>query len=513
MIENQRKAGVALSYASMLINIAIGLISVPLMNHFMGKSEYGIYELMGSLIAYMSVMDFGLSATITRYYSQAMAKGDTKARENILGISSVIYMVIAGITIVAGLLLYGLLDVVYAQSLTSAELISAKQIFIVVIINMAVTIPSHIFTAVITSYEKFIFLRGVTMVSQALQPIAYILVLMRHPTAFAVVVTQTAFNFAVILLNVFYTNRKLHVKIRLHTFDRSLVREMLGFSFFIFLNAVIDQLYWKTDVLVLGAVAGGTLVTGIYGIASRVTTMYTNFSSTANSVFLPKITTLCTQNAGMQEINGIFKSVGRVQFLVMSMILSGFICFGQDFMMLWAGKNYSADQKISAYYICLIIMIPLIIPLVQNIGITILQAKNKHAFRSIVYLIIAIVKVLLSIPMAKLYGGIGCAIATSSAMIVGNIIIINIYYKKVIHLDVGGFFREIGKLLPVTVVVIVLGCLLNYMIPATNYLILIAEVLLFIALFFGFSWRFSMNRYEKQLIGGVLSKIFHKMKR
>ena len=93
----------------------------------------------------------------------------------------------------------------------------------------------------------------------------------------------------------------------------------------------------------------------------------------------------------------------------------------------------------------LVIMIPLTIPLIQNLGILILQAKNKHAFRSIVYVIIAVVNVAISIPLAKRYGGLGCAIATSGCLFIGNGIIINIYYHR-IGIKIVKFFREIAKL-------------------------------------------------------------------
>ena len=64
---NERKAGIVLSYVSMFFSIVIGLIYVPMLLHFLGKEQYGLYQLMGSLIAYMAVMDFGLANTITRY--------------------------------------------------------------------------------------------------------------------------------------------------------------------------------------------------------------------------------------------------------------------------------------------------------------------------------------------------------------------------------------------------------------------------------------------------------------
>ena len=48
--------------------------------------------------------------------------------------------------------------------------------------------------------------------------------------------------------------------------------------------------------------------------------------------------------------------------------------------MKWAGEGYDA-----AYYVGALVMIPAIIPLIQNIGIEIQKAKNMHKFRSIVY--------------------------------------------------------------------------------------------------------------------------------
>ena len=152
-------------------------------------------------------------------------------------------------------------------------------------------------------------------------------------------------------------------------------------------------------------------------------------------------------------------------------------------------------------------MVPLIIPLIQNIGIMILQAMNKHAFRSVVYFFIAILNVAASIPLAQHFGGLGCAIATSGAMILGNIMIINIYYYRVIHLDIPGFAREILRLIPVMLVMIVFGQLSNVLLPDGGWLLLGAKILIYAALFFALSWRFSMNDYEKQLVRGPLQAI------
>ena len=69
-MKNQRISGIVLSYISLGINTIVNLIYVPVLLHFLGKSEYGLYQLMGSFIAYFSIMDFGLSNTVIRYFSK-----------------------------------------------------------------------------------------------------------------------------------------------------------------------------------------------------------------------------------------------------------------------------------------------------------------------------------------------------------------------------------------------------------------------------------------------------------
>ena len=136
----------------------------------------------------------------------------------------------------------------------------------------------------------------------------------------------------------------------------------------------------------------------------------------------------------MKEINKIFRRVGRIQFIIMALTLTGFILYGKSFIAYWVGQDFE-----QAYYITLILMGSLLVPLIENMGIIVLQAKNKHAFRSEIYLFIAILNIVLTIPLAKLYGGIGCAIATAFALLIGNVVIINIYYHKKIGIDIIAF--------------------------------------------------------------------------
>ncbi|MBU3142615.1 oligosaccharide flippase family protein [Clostridium sp. CF012] len=501
MAINQRKAGIVLSYVSMFFSIAIGLIYVPMLLHFLGKAQYGLYQLMGSLIAYMAVMDFGLSNTITRYYSRYLALKDEENQSNVLAISSIIYGVITVVVLIAGVILYFKLGDIFKSSLTADELTSAKQIYIIQLVNIVITIPSNIFSAVINSHERFIFIRGLSILQTVLQPFVVIAVMMYKADVIGLVIVISVFNIGTILIKIYYAMFKIRAKIKLYCWNKVLVREMTIFSFFIFLNMVIDQIYFKTDQIILGIVAG-TSVVAVYSIASQLNQYYINFSSSVNSVFLPRIAAISAKTEDMTEINGMFNKVGRIQYAIMAMMLSGFILYGKSFIVFWAGADF-----VDAYYMSLIVMVPLLVPLIQSMGIVILQAKNKHAFRSKMYFAIALLNIALSIPLAKIYGGIGCAIGTALGLIIGNWFVINIYYHKVIGIDIIAFAKEILSMTLPIVIVMILGVITNYFIPTTNFIILGIKMIAYIGIYSQLMWAMGLNAYEKDIFASIYKKV------
>ena len=247
---NQRRLGVVLSYISMGITILSNFIYVPVLLSFVTKEEYGVYQIMGSMIAYLSVMDFGLSNTIIRYYSRCLAKKDEKGKENVLAISSIIYGGIAVIAIGVCVGAYQFIEVFYGGSLTAYELSLAKQIYVILAINVVLSIPSHVFSAVIQSHENFVFYKGIVIIQAILQPIIIIAVMCQNPNVVYIAMIQMTLNVCVIACNIIYCIKKIHIKIKLHFWDKAMLKEMLGFAFFIFLGTIVDQVNLKTDQMI-----------------------------------------------------------------------------------------------------------------------------------------------------------------------------------------------------------------------------------------------------------------------
>ena len=184
--------------------------------------------------------------------------------------------------------------------------------------------------------------------------------------------------------------------------DFLLLKEIGVFSFFIFINMIVDQINWNVDKFILG-VFGGTAAVAIYAIGGQINTMYMSLSTSVSSVFIPRVNAIVAQDENNnKELTEIFTKVARIQFIILAMVIGGFTILGKYFIDIWAGVEYR-----NAYYVVLLLIIPVTVPLIQNLGIEIQRAKNMHKFKSIVYFLIAIGNVLISIPLSKVYGEIG----------------------------------------------------------------------------------------------------------
>lgn len=498
---NQRKAGVLLSYLVIIINAIVGLLYVPILLSYMSQNEYGLYRLMGSIVIYLAIMDFGLSTIITRFYTTYRLDQDTIKTENVLALSVIICTAVVLFIITIGSIFYFSLSDIFQHSLSSNELVSAKKIYLLLLMNLALTFFGNMFNAIIASHEKFILLKSLTLVQILAQPLIIIQVMSFSPYAFSLVLVQSLFNACFVLAKIFYCFKKIKIKIRYHYFDIKLLRSMGTLSISMFIVAVTDQIFWNANQIILG-VLSGTAVVAIYAIASQIYMNYLSIATVFMGIFLPKVTVMVKNNVPIEDFSALLIRVGRLQLFLLAAILSGFILFGQEFIQLWAGESFN-----DAYFIAMIIMLPFTINLIQTMGVVILQAKNQYGFRACTYFGVGIFNIVLAIPIAKEYGGVGCALLTAICYLIGDGLIMNIYYAKKIHLSIKEFWRQIIKIVILIGVCMLFGASLHQLDMFTPMMNLLVKIILYVGIYVLAMWRFAFNSYEKNLLKQGLFKI------
>src|SRR5690606_31980349 len=154
------------------------------------------------------------------------------------------------------------------------------------------------------------------------------------------------------IMKIYYSFSKLSVKIKFHYFDKPLLKEFIQYSFYIFITMLMDQIYWRSDQVILGIILGTTSV-AVFSIGSQIVTYYMTLSTSMSGVFLPNITKKVFSDGTNDELSDILIKVGRIQYILLGMVLTGFILYGREFIAIWVGEEFN-----KSYYIALIIMIP-----------------------------------------------------------------------------------------------------------------------------------------------------------
>lgn len=503
---NQLKAGAILSYVSMGLGYIISIVYTPVMLRLLGQSQYGLYNLVSSVVSYLGLLSFGFGSAYMRYYSRYKVNKDEENIAKLNGMFLIVFSLIGFIAILAGTMLVFNIDLIFGEKLTINELATAKILMAVMVFNIALSFPASVFNSYITANERYVFQKTLQMIKTVVNPFIMLPVLLMGYKSIGMVVVTTVLNIIVELSNTVFCFRRLKMRFIFKKFDFNLMKEVAIFSSYIFLNMIIDQINWSVDKFILGRFRG-TVAVAVYGLAAQLNTYYLSLSTAISNVFIPRVNRMVASSDDNKELTFLFTRVARIQFILLSLICLGLIFFGQPFINMWAGNNYS-----EAYSIALLLIIPVTIPLIQNLGIEIQKAKNMHQFRSWIYFFIAIGNVFLSIPLSKAYGGVGAALGTAISLLIGNGIIMNIYYHKKVGLDMKYFWSEIFHFIPSLLLPVVVGILMVLFIDITNILVFFVCGIVYIIIFSISVWFLGMNQYEKDLARKPMLKLIKKLK-
>lgn len=503
-MKNQLKAGAIISYANLLIGNIIPFIYTPIMLRLLGQAEYGLYGIANSIMGYIGLLNFGIGGTIVRYLSKYRAEGDREQEARVIGLFLKLYSVVCALILTAGFIFAANVEV-YSRSLLPEEVRTLRSLVILMTLNTAVFLPFGVFNSIVIAYERYIFSKLVGVLATVLSPVLHLILLYMGYGSVGLVIGSTLLNVVTYGLYAWYALGRLKIRPSFKPAGKGLLREILKFSAFVFLASIVDTLYWTTDKLIIGW-AKGTKETAVYNIGATFNTYVTGLSSAISGLLIPKLTHMAVKDAPREEFTRIFIKVGRLQFVIVSFIVSAFVAFGRQFIALWAGPEYGRS-----YYVALLTMIPVTIPLIQNTGINILYALNRHQFRSTVYACIAVLNVVLTFWWVERYGIVGAAMATCIAYVIGNILIINWYYHRKIGIDIPLFWKHILKMSPVMFVMGTAGWFALDRLTLDGWLVFFVAAAVYTVLYLVLAYRFMMDSYERELIKGPMRKILRKI--
>ncbi|MBR4711019.1 MAG: polysaccharide biosynthesis protein [Clostridia bacterium] len=503
---NQLKAGTLLSYTQMVLNVVIGLAYTPVMIRLLGQSEYGLYNTVASTISMLSVLSLGFNSGYIRYYARYKKDGDTQAISRLNGLFLLIFLVIGLIALACGLYLTEHLELVFKDGLTPQEYGIAHTLMLLLTLNLAISFPMSVFQNIVSAHEQFVFLKLLAMLKTVVGPLLTLPLLLMGHRSVAMITVTVAVSLVVDICYFVFVKFRLKERFSFTHIEMGLLKSLFGFTAFIALNTIIDQINWNIDKVLLGRFKGTAMV-AVYAVGFNLYHYYQMVSTAVSGVFTPRIHTIFNRYRENEtelrdRFTELFIRVGRIQFLILGLVASGLVFFGQEFIFYWAGPGYD-----DAYYVALLLVLPASIALIQNVGIEIQRAQNLHKFRAIVYSVMAVINLALSIYLCQLYGAIGSAVGTAISLVIANGLIMNVYYDRKCHINIPLFWKSILSTLWGMAIPVYIGCLIMNFCPRTSFWFFALKILVYTLVYAGSVWMLSMNASEKQLFSGPVRRL------
>lgn len=509
MNTNQLKLGSLLSYGQMALGILIGLFYTPAMIRLLGDSEYGLYNTVASTISMLAILSLGFNSSYIRYYSQYKKQQNQKRIDSLNGLFMLIFIIIGLVAFCCGMFLSMNLELVFSDGLTPGEYRIARVLMMLLSVNLGLSFPMSVFTSIISAHEQYVVLKLLAMMKTVVGPLVSLPLLLLGKGSIAMVSVTLGISLLTDLIYFVYVRKKLRCRFVFRDFEKGLFRQLLVFTSFIALNLIVNEVNTNIPKFLLGRFRGTGSV-AVYAAGYTLYQYYMTFSTSISGVFTPRVHRLVQDhwsNPGRQRqvLTDLFVKVGRIQYLVLGMIASGFVLFGRPFMDFWAGEGYE-----DSYCVTLLLMLPATIALTQNVGIEIQRAMNRHKFRSIAYIFMAAINLGLSIYLSQVYGTIGATIGTAVSLVVANGLVMNIYYHKRCQVNILTFWKNILTMTLGMVPAVVLGIGLNYLLDLSRVPLLLLSVVIYAVAYMAGMWLMGMNDFEKDLLRKPLKKLLKK---
>ena len=418
VMASQRKVGVLLGYANIIVKNVVNLLYTPMLLAFVGQGDYGVFQTANNFMVSLQLLTFGFSGAYVRFYMQRRTVGDDVGIRKLNGMYLLVYLGICTIAVALGLVFAFFCGFLFAGSFTSGEVSLVGSVMTVLTFNVATTLLSTVFDAYIIAHERFAFQQTRQMFTTLATPGLALCLLAVGMGVVGVAMAQLAVNLVLLALNARYAVGKLGMRFTLKGIDGALFKSVAAFSGWLFLNQVFDLVTMNVPSVILAAVSGAAAV-AVFAIAAALRAVFYSLSTTISGLFVPLVNRIVAETDDNSELTNLMVRVGRYQALMLWWVLGGFAVVGQWFVSVWAGPKY-----LDAYWYTLVMVVAVSVPLVQNTGIEIQKAKNKHKARSAVYLGASVVDLAVTFAFARFVG--------AWAAVLGYAVDMVLFWKRVL---------------------------------------------------------------------------------
>lgn len=424
--------GSALRAIESIVAIVAGFITLPLMNSSLGGELYGLWVLIGGVIALMYIFDLGFASAVTQKISRSIATKDHERANEIISTGLAIYSAL-GILIAAVVFVVAIFYQPDLKNIISEN--EFKAVLILTGMAVAMEFPAKAFAGLAQAHLRHDLIALYRIIFKVLTTVCIVVFLLMGYKILTIAIINFIFSLCSTFAFVFvaqYVYKELNIK--LENIKKGVFNDLFSFSAWAFLIDLNAILRGRIDLIFIGAYISLSAVSTYY-IAIRLVDYAAMFLYKMLGITLPTM----SQHAANQD-GQMFKRdlllFNRINMYAFSLGVVAFLIYGEAIFYYWLGNEF---DYLTAYTILLIVGFGRLSAVSVDCYVTSFYAQGKHkvmAFNGFAETIFAVLMLYLTLDVYSL-GVVYAAIAMTLPLVVFRFLLLPFLCVKSIGLTEG----------------------------------------------------------------------------
>jgi O-antigen/teichoic acid export membrane protein len=394
----------ASNYAGKLVAVLVAFALMPLLLHRLGEAQYGVWILVGSTLAYGTLLDLGIGDAVTKYVSECHSRGDLELANGIIATALALLTVLGLVALALSSALAPVFPSIFA--IPSSQHDTSMLLVLLLGIQLAISIPCVVFAAILRGLQRYGLLNSTTIASQLLSAAAIVTILLNGRGVIEIAAANMLIwstTQAMTYLCIRHVAPELHIGWR--RARRDLVRSVFSFSLAMFAIHAAGRVQSKSDEIVIGVFLSAGVVAP-YAIARRLSGLPQLLSEQFLKIFVPLASQFNAEN-DLRRLRSLYLVGTRLTLVILIPVAGVLVALAGDLLTLWIGPDY-----VDYAPIVVILTLASLIETSQWPGMSILQGIARHHRLAAVWVCTAAANLALSLVLVRAYGAIGVAVGT-----------------------------------------------------------------------------------------------------
>ena len=485
--------------ATLLSNALVTFFLIRFFLGRLGKSQYGVWLIIGGIFRYSPLLSLGLNSSINRYIPLFIVKNDDDGIQRVFNTSLFFFITVSIVLVIISLVVCYNVGSWFA---IEPELVKTTGTLVLIVgfcSAFAMTMQSS--TAILSGLQRYDIVNIVMLVLLAGRTIL-IVILLRQ--GYGLLTIGALFGLSEIIMRIIHSVfvKKLlpEVSLSLTKIDLRLLKEMIAYGINTFMYAMGAIIIYYASSLIIGIFIGTAEVSQFF-VATAGVLLLSQLLQAFTAAIKPAVSDLDARNdaATVEEIAFLTQKYSLLLIIPGGCFL---IVMGREFLNVWVGDKFTDPSVIDSMAVILTIFtLGHCLRLAQHSNFLVLVGRGQHKIFGILTALMALFCVLASIVSVQIFhwGLIGIAWSIFLPMVLTSVLILPIYFNRKMHISTLENIRNVwqpallGSLPAVTMI-----CVWKYTAAPDSWFEIVSVVVAAMILTMTGGWFLSLKEVEKK---------------